>query len=281
MMNLAWAHARGWRVTSVRKPAVAGTFYPADPKALRDSVERLLHEAPARPSSAQAPPKAVIVPHAGYIYSGSIAAAAYSTIAPRARRLRRVVLLGPSHYRSFRGLALPGAAAFVTPLGDIRISRDAAHELRAFKQVHVLDEAHVHEHSLEVQLPFLQVLLPTFELVPLVVGDVLPEETAEVLERLWGGDETLIVVSSDLSHYHPYGAAVVIDRETTEAIERLDGRYLTGEQACGCYPIRGLLHLAKKRRLEVTTLDQRNSGDTAGDRSRVVGYGAWAFSEAA
>jgi MEMO1 family protein len=261
----------------VRKPAVAGTFYPGEPQRLSAQITSLLDEVQPAPVR----PKAIIAPHAGYLYSGPIAASAYALLAPMAPKIRRVVLLGPSHFVPFRGLALPDVDAFATPLGEIRLDADAVESVRSLPQVSVLDAAHTSEHSLEVQLPFLQMVLGDFTLVPLAVGDALPEDVAEVLEWLWGGDETLVVISSDLSHYHPYGQAVAIDLETTEAIERLDGRYLTGEHACGCFPIRGLLHLAKRRGLRVQTIDRRNSGDTAGDRERVVGYGAWAFSEGA
>jgi MEMO1 family protein len=273
-------------MTSIREAAVAGLFYPGDPHVLRAEVERLVRDARAGTSDAgaresAAPPKALIAPHAGYIYSGPIAARAYARVKPLAAQVRRVVLLGPSHFVPFAGLALSGADAFMTPLGPITIDRDALAALAEMPGVLTLPAAHEREHSLEVQLPFLQVALREFKLVPLAVGDAPPEQVAAVIDKLWGGAETLIVVSSDLSHYHPYKAAVVIDGETTRAIEHFDDAFIDGEHACGCHPIRGLLHVARRRGLRVATLDQRNSGDTAGDRSRVVGYGAWAFSEAA
>lgn len=257
----------------IRPPAVAGSFYPADPGRLRAQVEQLLRE--AKPAAIA--PKALIAPHAGYIYSGPIAASAYATLAPRAGAIRRVVLLGPSHYVPFAGLALPEADTFATPLGRIELDRAAMRSLEGTAGVIRLDAAHAREHSLEVQLPFLQVALREFTLVPLAVGDAQPAATADVLEALWGGPETLLVISSDLSHYRPYQAAAAIDAETARAIESLDDAPLDGEHACGCHPIRGLLHLARRRGLRVTPLDRRNSGDTAGDRRRVVGYGAWAF----
>lgn len=260
-------------IGATRQPAVAGTFYPDDPVELRARVERLLRE--ARPAAVE--PKALIAPHAGYIYSGPIAASAYATLAPIAARVRRVVLLGPSHFVPFAGLALPQAAAFATPLGDVELDRAALTLLEGHAAVRVLDAAHAREHSLEVQLPFLQVALPAFTLVPLAVGEVEPGATAAVLDLLWGDEATLVVVSSDLSHYRSYAAAAVIDAETAGAIERLDGAPLDGEHACGCHPIRGLLQVARQRGLRVVPLDRRNSGDTAGDRRRVVGYGAWAF----
>jgi MEMO1 family protein len=261
----------------VRPAAVAGLFYPSDPRVLRAEIERLLRE--VKPPALR--PKALIAPHAGYIYSGSIAAHAYATLKPRAREIRRVVLIGPSHYVSFRGLALPDAEAFVTPLGSVELDTEALRELAAHPSVKVVPAAHEREHSLEVHLPFLQAVLPEFKLVPLAAGDLAAAETAAVLELLWGGPETLIVVSSDLSHYRSYPAAAAIDSETARAIEHLDHRPLDGEHACGWHPIQGLLHVARRRGLSVVTLDRRNSGDTAGDKTRVVGYGAWAFSEAA
>jgi MEMO1 family protein len=256
-----------------RDPAVAGSFYPADPRELRAQLEQLL--ADARPVGVT--PKALIAPHAGYIYSGPIAATAYKTLAPRADEIRRVVLLGPSHFVPFRGIALPGPGPFRTPLGDVELDDAALASIEGRHGVTRLPQAHAREHSLEVQLPFLQVVLPQFRLVPLAVGHAADEDVAAVLAALWGGPETLIVVSSDLSHYLSYDAAVLVDGETANAIERLDGEPLDGEHACGCHPIRGLLRLARERGLRVVPLDRRNSGDTAGDRRRVVGYGAWAF----
>jgi len=269
-MNLTANDARGGMT---REPAVAGTFYPGSPRELRATVEGLLRA--ARPAAVNA--KALIAPHAGYIYSGPIAASAYATLAPRASEIRRVVLLGPSHFVPFQGLALPDAAAFRTPLGTVELDTDAFDLLANCPGVIALPMAHAREHSLEVQLPFLQVVLPEFKLVPLAVGDAEPREVAAVLEMLWGGPETLVVISSDLSHYRSYEAALAIDTETARAIQRLDDRPLDGEHACGCHPIRGLLHVARERGMHVVALDRRTSGDTAGDKRRVVGYGAWAF----
>jgi len=270
MMNLAAVDARG---EMIREPAVAGTFYPSKPLELRGEVERLLREAKAPAVT----PKALIVPHAGYIYSGPIAATAYATLAPRAAEISRVVLLGPSHFVPFRGLALPDAERFLTPLGWVDLDEDACELLTGRHGVTTNARAHEREHSLEVQLPFLQVALPEFKLVPLAVGYAEPAETAAVLGALWGGPETLIVISSDLSHYRSYQAAAVIDAETAHAIETLDGTPIDGEHACGCHPICGLLQVARARGMRVVALDRRSSGDTAGDKRRVVGYGAWAF----
>lgn len=266
-------------MSAVRPPAVAGTFYPERAAALAAAVDRLLAEAP---TDAEAPPpKAVIAPHAGYVYSGPIAAAAYARLAPLRDQVRRVVLLGPAHRVPFAGLALPGAAAYRTPLGDVPVDADAVALIRDLPQVKTLPAAHAGEHSLEVHVPFLQRVLGGFALVPLVVGDASAAEVAEVLDALWGGPETLIVVSSDLSHYEPYAAARAHDHKTAEAIERLDARDLGGDDACGYVPISGLLRAARARGLACARLDLRNSGDTAGEARRgVVGYGAWAFAPA-
>jgi hypothetical protein len=259
----------------IRPPAVAGMFYPSPPEDLRQMVEGFLAE--ATPSSFSEAPKALIAPHAGYIYSGPVAASAYAALVPARHIIHRVILLGPSHRVPFRGLALSSADSFATPLGNIPLDQQAILAIRDLPQVQLLDQAHAMEHSLEVHLPFLQTVLAEFTLVPLVVGDATPEEISEVLEILWGGRETLIMVSSDLSHYHDYSTAVREDQATSRAILALQDR-LRPEQACGCRAINGLLHLAKSRNLHVSMLDLRNSGDTAGPRDRVVGYGAYAVS---
>jgi AmmeMemoRadiSam system protein B len=267
-------------MATVRPPAVSGLFYPASAEALRSAVVEYLREAPV--SMAPVAPKAVIAPHAGYVYSGPIAGSAFQafTAAAAASPIERVVLLGPSHFVPFRGLALPGHESFGTPLGTVKLQGAGAQAALRLPQVRIIPEAHVREHSLEVELPFLQVLLGEFELVPLVVGEAEPEEVAEVLDRLWGGAETLIVISSDLSHYLPYEEARRVDRETADAILTLRGP-LDPQQACGAGPINGLLEAALARGLTPQLLDLRNSADTAGDPSRVVGYGAFAFHEQA
>jgi len=262
----------------LRPAAVAGTFYDADPAALRASVDRYLRSAGAARGPA---PKALIVPHAGYVYSGPVAAHAYAQIAPLRGRVRRVVLLGPAHRVALRGLALPEAEAFATPLGVVPVDTRALALLADLPQIVRSDEAHALEHSLEVQLPFLQAVLGEFSLVPLVVGDASSEEVAQVLERLWSGDETLIVISSDLSHYLDYETARRLDAETCRAIEQLRPEALGRDSACGRIPVRGLLVTARRFGLAPRTLDLRSSGDTAGDRRSVVGYGAWAFAPAA
>jgi MEMO1 family protein len=259
---------------AVRPAAVAGSFYPADPARLLAEVERLLAAAP--PASPPAP-KALVAPHAGYVYSGEIAASAFRQLEPVADRIRRVVLLGPSHFFPLAGLALPSARAFATPLGEVPLAADATAVLVDLPQVGVADRPHRREHSLEVELPFLQVLLTGFELVALAVGDAEPDEVAAVVERLWGGEETLLVVSTDLSHYLAYESAQRRDAATSAAILALDEGSIGVEDACGRNPLRGLLVAARRRGLAARALDLRNSADTAGGRDRVVGYGAYAF----
>lgn len=264
--------------TSTRPAAVAGLFYPGDAAELRDAVLRYLQDAPA--DSLRTVPKALIVPHAGYLYSGSVAAAAYASIAARRETIRRVVLLGPSHRVYLHGLAMPRADAFATPLGEVRIDREQRAALIASGEVMSADAPHAQEHSLEVQLPFLQVLLEDFALLPLVAGNAAPDHVAAVLERCWGSDDTLVLISSDLSHYHDYATAQHIDGETSTLILRKSPT-LVGEQACGAVCINGLLHLSARRRHALSQIMRLNSGDTAGDRQRVVGYGAFAVHEAA
>ena len=264
----------------VRPAAVAGMFYPGVPAALAASVRASLIEAATRPRAGGARPKALIVPHAGYIYSGPIAAAAYSRLAAAHAVIRRVVLLGPAHRVAIRGLALPSARAFATPLGEVEVDRKAAALALTLPQVVENDAVHAQEHALEVQLPFLQAVLDEFRIVPFAVGAATAEEVADVLDRLWGGPETLILVSSDLSHYHAYAEARAIDRGSVEGILALSP-LLDHEQACGATPINALLSCARRRNLIPELLDQRNSGDTAGDKSRVVGYASFAFAEGA
>jgi MEMO1 family protein len=260
---------------TVRPPAVAGMFYPADAPALRTEVDNLLGSAPRRLALA---PKALIVPHAGYVYSGPIAATAYACLASHARHISRVVLIGPAHRVAVRGLATPGADRFATPLGEVPLDTATLAKLEDLPHISRSAPAHSQEHALEVQLPFLQRVLHEFELVPLLVGDASAGEVAQALNRVWGGEETLIVVSSDLSHYLPYAEARRTDAATLDAIlRRTPGLY--GEQACGATPINGLLQVALERGLTPQLLDARNSGDTAGDRTRVVGYAAVAFCE--
>jgi AmmeMemoRadiSam system protein B/AmmeMemoRadiSam system protein A len=262
---------------TIRPPAVAGTFYPASAPELSREIDALL--ADAEPAArGQRAPKAIIAPHAGYIYSGPTAAAVYALLAPARAAITRVVLLGPVHRVPVRGLALPEATILATPLGNVEIDTAAVAALRTLPQITISAAAHAQEHSLEVQLPFLQTMLDNFTVVPLAVGDATAGEVAQVLDTLWGGAETLIVISSDLSHYLAYRDAQAVDRVTAQAI--LDLRTdIAHEQACGGTPVNGLLQAARKRRLVPRLIDLRNSGDTAGDRNRVVGYGAFAFDE--
>lgn len=253
-----------------RHPAVAGSFYPADPQQLQQQVDAYLRHAAAGPA-----PKALIVPHAGYIYSGPVAASAYRRLASVAATIRRVVLIGPSHRVAFNGLALSQAEAFTTPLGDVTLDRESPSALADLPYVGYLEQAHSQEHSLEVHLPFLQRCLTDFRLLPLVAGNASPKQVATVLARVWGGPETLIVVSSDLSHYHDYETARRLDKQTSERIEKRAYQMLDPQAACGCVPISGLLALAEQQSLHIETIDLRNSGDTAGDKRRVVGYGAY------
>lgn len=262
---------------SVRPPAVSGLFYPGEASALAAEVTSYLAAARAADAPARAP-KAIIAPHAGYIYSGPIAASIYARLAPLAGKVRRVVLAGPAHRVYVRGAAVPSVGAFDSPLGSVPLDEGALASLRRLPFVEVSDRAHALEHSLEVHLPFLQAVLGEFALVPVVVGDASPEEMAALFDELWGGGETLIVVSSDLSHYLPYDAAKLRDGRTAHAILDCEAS-LDPEEACGAAPINGLLRTARRRGLRVEQIDLRNSGDTAGDRSRVVGYGAFAFHE--
>ena len=259
---------------SIRPAAVAGLFYPDDPRILKRTLENLL--ANVMVAEWSAPPKALIVPHAGYVYSGAVAASAYARLGDLRGRIRRVVLLGPTHRVYVRGLALPEAERFATPLGEVPLDREGMQLLSALPQVSQSAAAHQMEHSLEVQLPFLQQVLGDFMLLPLAVGEATADEVAEVLEKVWGGDETLIVISSDLSHFLPDALARQIDGGTVEAILTLNP-HLSHEQACGATPVNGLLLAARKHGLHPVVLDVRNSSQTAGDPERVVGYAAFAF----
>jgi AmmeMemoRadiSam system protein B len=262
-------------MTQIRKPAVAGCFYPEDRAELQAMVARMLNGAATTPGPA---PKALIVPHAGFVYSGAVAASAYARLSPYCERYRRVVLLGPSHRVAVPGVATSSASAFRTPLGDVPLDRPLIESLGA-QGVCRSDDAHRLEHSLEVQLPFLQAVLPEFSLVPLAVGAARPESVAALLETLWNGDGTLIVISSDLSHFLGYADARRRDRVTCQAIEASEAERIGYDDACGATAVAALLIVARRRGLAIRTLDLRNSGDTAGGRDRVVGYGAWMLLE--
>lgn len=261
----------------IRPPAVAGMFYPANSDTLKEVIEQDLAQATARPGSS--PPKVLIVPHAGYIYSGSIAASAFVLLEPYHQVIKRVVIIGPSHRVGFKGVALSSADNFDTPLGMIPVDKKAQAKLLEITGIHIMDEAHADEHSLEVQLPFLQTLLDNFAIIPIVAGDASPQLIAKIIETLWGGSETLILISSDLSHYHQYQTAQMLDQTTSQAILNLDVNAVDSEHACGCVGIRGLLTFSQQHPLEATVLDLRNSGDTAGSKDSVVGYGAYLFIE--
>ncbi|MFZ9611439.1 MAG: AmmeMemoRadiSam system protein B [Methylococcales bacterium] len=254
-----------------RQPAVAGSFYPADPRQLHQMLDQYLNDF----ESVAKVPKALIVPHAGYIYSGPVAGTAYARLKKAHDSITRVVILGPSHHLAFRGLALSKAQSFITPLGLIMVDQTASQTIATLPFVNYIEQAHLYEHSLEVQLPFLQEMLDDFKIVPIVVGDASPEQVSQVIGALWGGYETLIVISSDLSHYHDYATAQKLDKTTSAMIEQLKYESLESASACGKIPISGLLKLAREKSLSITTIDLRNSGDTAGDKHRVVGYGAY------
>lgn len=259
----------------IRKAAVAGMFYPDEENELRNMIQQYL--AQATPQTGPAP-KAIIAPHAGYIYSGPVAANAYINLQQVAETIEKVVLLGPSHRIPVRGLAASSATHFATPLGLIPVDTTGVKQVcELLPQVSINDEAHLMEHSLEVHLPFLQMILKNFSLLPLVVGQASADEVDQVLSQLWDGPETLFVISSDLSHYHDYDTARKLDKETSTAIENLDYAHIHYENACGRDPVNGLLHLAKRFGMHAKTVDLRNSGDTAGPHDKVVGYGAYLF----
>ena len=259
-----------------RETAVAGLFYPLDPQALRTQVQTLLAEVEPHHLPIAGPVKALIAPHAGYLYSGATAACAYALVKER-NDIEHVVLLGPSHRVAFRGRALSSATSFATPLGDVPVPRALATAAAALAPVTVFDAAHTAEHSLEVHLPFLQIALPGVPVLPLVTGDTTPEEVESTLAALTNDDaRSLVIVSTDLSHFLDYASACTVDRRTTRAIEALETT-VTPEQACGCRALNGLLRFASSNALSVNTLDVRNSGDTAGAKDRVVGYGSYAL----
>jgi MEMO1 family protein len=254
-----------------RHPAVAGVFYPEIPQKLHQLLSQYLQDAQIDAKV----PKAIIVPHAGYIYSGPIAASAYARLLKAKDRIKRVIILGPSHRAAFSGLAVSRADTFSTPLGDIPVDQPAIDMLVELPFVAFNEQAHVFEHSLEVHLPFLQETLTDFKIVPIVTGDASPGQVAQVLNALWGGDETLVVISSDLSHYHDYETAKKLDQSTSETIEKKQYELLSSDSACGKISISGLLKLVREKSLSVKAIDLRNSGDTAGDKAQVVGYGAY------
>lgn len=258
-----------------RRPAVAGSFYPSDPAELEEALREAFAGAKESTPGARVP-LALVAPHAGYVYSGAVAASAYLRLAPARSTISRVVVIGPSHFVPVDGVALPSADAFETPLGLVPVDHDARRAALALPGGSVDDVAHAREHSLEVQLPFLQTVLDRFDVLPLAVGRSSPEEASAVLDAVWEGPETVVVASTDLSHYHPYSDAVTLDRRTAAAIVAGDPQSVADADACGAHALRALLTAARRRGLSVQQLDLRNSGDTAGDRERVVGYGAFA-----
>jgi MEMO1 family protein len=261
----------------IRPPAVAGLFYPANANELRHDVSSYVDACSTRVGVAS-PPKALIVPHAGYRYSGSVAGFAYRRLQDWSAHIRHVVMLGPSHRVPMRGLAVPSVDSFATPLGNVPVNAAGRERLRELGLVGLSDAAHAAEHSLEVQLPFLQVVLGDFDILPITVGFASAEQVARVIDAAWGGPDTLVLVSSDLSHYHTWNEARRLDAETSRSIVARSSD-LRDENACGACGINGLMQVARRRDLTVELLDQRNSGDTAGDRSRVVGYGSYALHE--
>jgi AmmeMemoRadiSam system protein B len=258
--------------TLVRPAAVAGSFYPGDARELVSAVDSFLDVAVL---SDEPLPKALIVPHAGYVYSGATAGAAYARLTRLRGAIQRVVLLGPAHRVWVDGISVPSADAFATPLGIVPVDDLFRRRALAFPQVRVGDRAHASEHALEVQLPFLQRVLGEFSVLPLVVGDASTDDVAQVIDALWGGNETLVVVSSDLSHYHDYDTARSLDARTAAAIVAGNGDAIRDDDACGARPVRGLLEAARHHGLDIRLVDLRNSGDTGGDHDAVVGYGAF------
>jgi len=260
-------------MAKIHKPVVAGTFYPEDPSLLKQMLRQFLSSAPAH----EKPPKAIIAPHAGYIYSGSIASSVYVRLHSVKHKIKKVLLIGPSHRVGFQGLALSTADQFLTPLGAIAIDTLAVKKIAEYPYAQFLDQAYEQEHCLEVHLPFLQTVLDSFSLIPVIVGNASAEQICELIALFWDEPDTFTVISSDLSHFLDYGEAQIKDKKTSELIEQLDYTKLDNNSACGRIPISGLLALAKKYNLQVKTVDLRNSGDTAGSKgkNKVVGYGAY------
>lgn len=259
----------------IRPAAVAGMFYPADAKKLQTTVHHLLDIA----EHSDIKPKALIAPHAGYIYSGSIAACAYNSLKNCKNNFKKIFLLGPAHTKPVKSIALPSHEYFSTPLGQYKLDTDTISKIAKKYNFEFDDLAHMKEHCLEVHIPFLQVLYPESELIPIVVGHCDQSFLADILEPYWNNKDTMFIISSDLSHYHQYTDAMRIDAQTTKAIENLDSDLISPKRACGCYPIKGILELAHRHNLKVKTIAQCNSGDTAGDKSKVVGYGAYIIYE--
>jgi len=270
-------------MTVIRPAAIAGTFYPADANELRTTIANLMASA-ATHAPRESAPKAIIVPHAGLVFSGAIAADGFATLLPATRTIKRLVIIGPAHRMAFQGIAVADATAFATPLGNVAVDEAAINSVLTLPQVQRLNAAHVQEHGLEIELPFIQHIFdnqPDVTIVPLLVSRCAAHQVEEVVEKLWGGPETLIVISSDLSHFHDDATARQMDDRTRQLIENFRAEELGFDDACGCLPIVGLLRAARKRGMDVKTLSLQNSSIASGDTSRVVGYGAWAFYDSA
>jgi len=267
----------------IRHPAVASMFYPGKPADLLNSVRKYLSDADAEQSTVkfkndENSVRALIVPHAGYIYSGKIAASAYQLLQRNKYHFKRVLLLGPAHRLCLQGAAFPNEEVFETPLGSIILDKTRMKKLAAeFSWISFNEKAHAEEHSLEVQLPFLQETIADFELLPLVVGEMDSLQIAEMIQQFSTDLETLIVISTDLSHFHNYQTAYEKDALTANAIELLEPQKISSEDACGVYPLRGALVAALQNKWKIHRMGLCNSGDTTGDYGRVVGYGAWAL----
>ncbi|MEY3220641.1 MAG: hypothetical protein RIT27_1998 [Pseudomonadota bacterium] len=261
--------------TYIRKPILAGFFYPDEPLFLIHTIEELLKEIPPTDIS----PKALIVPHASYEYAGKIMATAYASLLKKHFQIKNVVLLGISHHTSFRGIAVTSKTAYLTPLGQIPVEESTVMKLLQYPQIIMFDEAHIKEHCLELQLPFLQVILQSFSLIPLVVGDISSNNISEVLKILWGNQETLVIVTSNLSYYHHYNTAQQLDQMNATLIETLRWQDLKHDQTCSSPLMGGLLQVAQQKALTAKTFAICNSGDTIGTKDRVVGYGAFGFYE--
>ena len=254
-----------------KKADVAGLFYPAEPKELREMIEVFISNAKV----AQNLTRAIIAPHAGYVYSGPIAGSAYRALYSSKETIKNVVIMSPSHNISFDGVATHSADSFSTPLGDLHVNKEIKETISNLPFVKELDNAFIREHALEVHLPFIQHTLPQAKIVPLIVGHTYPEEIQMLLETLWPDPTNAFVISSDLSHFLSYVQAQKIDSLTAKQIEKLLYKEIHHEQCCGFFPLRGLLKFAKEHGLKITALDLRNSADTAGDKGRVVGYGSF------
>ena len=256
---------------SVRPAAVAGAFYPETEIELRECVAKLLKNTGEKSLQNC---RAIIVPHAGYIYSGQTAAQAFAAAQLAVNNVTRIVIIGPAHFVGIQGIVAPSFTAFHSPLGDISVDRNCINSLVDEKLIEVDDRPHIPEHSLEVELPFLQFISSNCVIVPLLVGPEGSDALVRVLSRIVN-EQTLVVVSTDLSHYHDYSTAQQMDEHTANAIEKMESKSINPSHACGCYALRGFLTYAKKLKLKIKRLDLRNSGDTGGEKYRVVGYGAW------